>query len=138
VAPGQPFEAHFVDLNNDGKLEIIASAFDTRYAQSYYSITRANFFSCCTNKKVSQNFTTWVKACGSVLIAVWELKLETRPCVHNIMKISMQRQGRRLALRLHSIRQSYVALARQAPRDGRAKSHPCYHVGNFMCNSCVY
>jgi hypothetical protein len=31
VAPGQPFEAHFVDLNNDGKLEIIASAFDTRY-----------------------------------------------------------------------------------------------------------
>jgi hypothetical protein len=33
VAPGQPFEAHFVDLNNDGKLEIIASAFDTRYTQ---------------------------------------------------------------------------------------------------------
>ncbi len=31
MAPGQPFEAHFVDLNNDGKLEIIASAFDTRY-----------------------------------------------------------------------------------------------------------
>ena len=30
-APGQPFEAHFADLNNDGKPEILASAFDTRY-----------------------------------------------------------------------------------------------------------
>jgi hypothetical protein len=30
AAPGQPFEAHFVDLNNDGKMEVIASAFDTR------------------------------------------------------------------------------------------------------------
>ena len=29
-APGQPFEAHFADLNNDGKLEILASCYDTR------------------------------------------------------------------------------------------------------------
>jgi len=29
-APGQPFECHMVDLNNDGKMEIIASAYDTR------------------------------------------------------------------------------------------------------------
>ncbi len=59
VAPGQPFEAHFVDLNNDGKLEIIASAFDTRYAQSNYSITRAIFFPAATNKKFSQNITVY-------------------------------------------------------------------------------
>ena len=30
-APGQPFECHMADLNNDGKMEIIASAYDTRY-----------------------------------------------------------------------------------------------------------
>jgi len=29
-APGQPFEAHFADLNNDGRLEILASCYDTR------------------------------------------------------------------------------------------------------------
>jgi len=29
-APGQPFEAHFADLNNDGQLEILASCYDTR------------------------------------------------------------------------------------------------------------
>merc|ERR1712110_1035501 len=29
-APGQPFEAHFADLNNDGVLEILASCYDTR------------------------------------------------------------------------------------------------------------
>jgi len=29
-APGQPFECHMLDLNNDGTLEIIASAYDTR------------------------------------------------------------------------------------------------------------
>merc|ERR1739838_467761 len=29
-APGQPFEAHFADINNDGVLEILASGFDTR------------------------------------------------------------------------------------------------------------
>ena len=28
--PGQPFECHMVDLNNDGRMEILASAFDTR------------------------------------------------------------------------------------------------------------
>ena len=30
AAPGQPFEARFDDVNNDGKLEILASAYDTR------------------------------------------------------------------------------------------------------------
>ena len=30
AAPGQPFEARFGDANNDGKLEIYASAYDTR------------------------------------------------------------------------------------------------------------
>lgn len=30
AAPGQPFEAHFADVNNDGVLEILASCFDTR------------------------------------------------------------------------------------------------------------
>jgi len=30
AAPGQPFEAHFADLNNDGVLEILASCYDTR------------------------------------------------------------------------------------------------------------
>jgi len=30
AAPGQPFEAKFGDINNDGKLEIFASAYDTR------------------------------------------------------------------------------------------------------------
>ena len=29
-APGQPFEAHWADLNNDGVLEILASCYDTR------------------------------------------------------------------------------------------------------------
>lgn len=29
-APGQPFECHMADLNADGKMEIIASAYDTR------------------------------------------------------------------------------------------------------------
>jgi len=29
-APGQPFECHMADLNNDGTMEIIASAYDTR------------------------------------------------------------------------------------------------------------
>ena len=28
-SPGQPFEARFADVNNDGKLEILASAYDT-------------------------------------------------------------------------------------------------------------
>lgn len=28
-APGQPFEAHFADINNDGRLEILASCYDT-------------------------------------------------------------------------------------------------------------
>ena len=28
AAPGQPFEAHFADLNNDGVLEILASCYE--------------------------------------------------------------------------------------------------------------
>jgi len=30
ATPGQPFEAHFADLNNDGRMEILASCYDTR------------------------------------------------------------------------------------------------------------
>jgi len=30
AAPGQPFEAHFADLNNDGRLEILASCYDKK------------------------------------------------------------------------------------------------------------
>jgi len=36
AAPGQPFEARFDDINNDGVLEILASAYDTKEEVGYF------------------------------------------------------------------------------------------------------